>query len=474
MDYSVLGLLLPRYFRVVGDASRDGFQHKIEGVISKIIPWQPTYCSVPGCLSIQNSNYKERGLYPMDIASSIPIILLRLPADRQIKVLDVCCCPGSKFQMISDQSTSDSLVVGVDISKQRLEVCMSLLRSWHKIYGEYSSKRKCRRLVFHGDGTNFGRNRIGNMLFDSEIIDKDVEISGQIKKRNKSYRDRENKRLKALEASIIESGKDGSEEPTITMYDFDYVLVDAECTHDASYKHMKFIPPTEGTKGATIPESGTMSKPTAQLAHKRLTGENTATSDPSTTGAEQLRDLQRALLKNGFANLKVGGELVYSTCSQERAQNEDIVQWLLDQQGSSAQLVNAVDTLREVLPNGVSLKSAHEENVVSNIRDNDSTAVARTATTISSPTDIAPATTPPVLLSAEEVLQLSLPELANYLHTHCATEAAVRELSFAIWEWAASQDRPVVFESAVLPGTVRLSYQGAMSGHFVAKIRKMA
>lgn len=46
-------------------------------------------------------------------------------------------------------------------------------------------------------------------------------------------------------------------------------------------------------------------------------------------GAAALRALQRGLLRNGFQQLAPGGSLVYSTCSFARAQNEDVVRWLL-------------------------------------------------------------------------------------------------------------------------------------------------
>ena len=45
-----------------------------------------------------------------------------------------------------------------------------------------------------------------------------------------------------------------------------------------------------------------------------------------------LPQLQRALLRNGFRLLRPGGMLVYSTCSLTRAQNEDVVGWLLEQE----------------------------------------------------------------------------------------------------------------------------------------------
>lgn len=506
MDYSSLGSLLPRYFRFVGDAESDCVEYMAEGVIAKKVPWAPQFFCIPGCLSLRGSctpDYKQCGLYPMDIASSLPIMLLTLPADRKIKVLDLCCCPGSKFQMISDHCNSDSLVVGVDISKQRLDVCMSLLRSWNE--QQLATKKKCRQLLFHCDGTSFGESIIGKLIYDSDLINEDVEMCGKVRKRNKSYRDRESKRLKVLEASLLAPPVDGLESEKVSINDFDYVLVDAECTHDASYKHMKFIslPTEDPTSSAST--SQTLSKPTAELSHVRVAVEQASEQ----SGAEQLRDLQRGLLHNGFANLKVGGELVYSTCSKERAQNEDIVQWLLDSM-PNAELVNAVETLRSVLPGGVSVRTACETSetgsdtaVGTKISDHNTAAVARAAATHADADNAVAGgarPVPPGTLTAEQVLQVDLPQLFAYLRTHCSTDntystesnsnqsssnststsnssstsTAMRALSFSVWEWAASQTRPVVFESAALPGTVRLSYQGAMSGHFIAKIRKTA
>lgn len=467
MDYSTLGSLLPRYFRLVGDGDQAASEYEVEGIAAKKVPWMPNFCCIPGCLPIRGSttsDYKKCGLYPMDVASSLPIVLLNVPVDRKIKILDVCCCPGSKLQMVADRCTCDSLVVGVDIAKQRLEVCMSLQRSWDEQQRACSTKKQCRKLLFHGDGSIFGSGHTGNLLFDSDLIDEDVALVGKARKRNKSYRDRESKRLKALETSMQGPSNPHSASSSITLDSFDYVLVDAECTHDASYKHMKFIDlPKTSTEN-----TATLSKPTAELSHDRISTLDSHASQLS--GSEQLRDLQRGLLSNGYANLKIGGELVYSTCSKERAQNEDIVRWLLDSV-PTAQLVHAVDTLRELLPAGITLRTAPEESIA------DTTNTASTAVNSSTaPQQTAPPASSS-LLTAEEVLQLNLPQLSAYLSAHCNTtsdSSALRELSIAIWEWAAAQPRPVVFESAILPGTVRLSYQGAMSGHFIAKIRKLA
>lgn len=80
---------------------------------------------------------------------------------------------------------------------------------------------------------------------------------------------------------------------------YDKVLVDAECTHDGSLKH--------------IAKYHTWGWHT--FKDRVLQPERMAT----------LTDLQGSLLSAGFHLVKYGGTLVYSTCSLTRAQNEDVV-----------------------------------------------------------------------------------------------------------------------------------------------------
>ncbi|GBG84222.1 hypothetical protein CBR_g38194 [Chara braunii] len=85
---------------------------------------------------------------------------------------------------------------------------------------------------------------------------------------------------------------------------YDKVLVDAECTHDGSVKHiLKYDKWGWDT-----------------LEHRFL----------DVTRMANLRELQCRLLDNGFRLMKPTGTLIYSTCSLTRAQNEDIVSWLLE------------------------------------------------------------------------------------------------------------------------------------------------
>lgn len=77
---------------------------------------------------------------------------------------------------------------------------------------------------------------------------------------------------------------------------FDKVLVDAECTHDGSIRHI-----------IKMAENGWKD------AEKLLENSHTIT------------ELQLELLENGFAALRPGGRLVYSTCSLCTSQNENVI-----------------------------------------------------------------------------------------------------------------------------------------------------
>jgi 16S rRNA C967 or C1407 C5-methylase (RsmB/RsmF family) len=90
---------------------------------------------------------------------------------------------------------------------------------------------------------------------------------------------------------------------------YDRVLVDAECTHDGSIKHL--------SKFASWGW---------ETFEKRFL-------EPSRLAT--LETLQRSLLRNGYARLRPGGRLIYSTCSFARRQNEDVVRWLLGEEPSA-------------------------------------------------------------------------------------------------------------------------------------------
>jgi 16S rRNA (cytosine1407-C5)-methyltransferase len=55
---------------------------------------------------------------------------------------------------------------------------------------------------------------------------------------------------------------------------------------------------------------------------------------------KKLAHLQRELLISGLSALKVGGELVYSTCTTNTIENEGVIASILEELGESVELVN--------------------------------------------------------------------------------------------------------------------------------------
>lgn len=113
---------------------------------------------------------------------------------------------------------------------------------------------------------------------------------------------------------------------------YDKVLVDAECTHDGSLKHI--------------------------LKYNVWGWENFEKKFMDPARLSSLATLQRGLLANGFRMLKSGGTLVYSTCSFSKAQNEDIVSWFLGQEGSGVKLIPVE---KEILPSESCYSQHHKE-----------------------------------------------------------------------------------------------------------------
>ena len=291
-----------------------------------------------------------------------------LDATGELRILDLCCSPGLKLLQMADffhrTSSTSSItdthkqrpvkVVGVDICKHRINVCKSIVQKYF-IESETSGQEGRSKespgnvniQLYLEDGTIFGVNRppnvlvstpastssshsSSNLIFDSRVaMEEMVQRGGKRKRMNKSARAREKKRLRQIatsessdfvvnEAHDVQNGSesnhDEKEPQTTSIEPFDYVLVDAECSTDGSFKHIK----------ERIKESSS-NKLKKDDGH---TEENKRLTDPSKLA--ELVDLQRKLIASGFRLLKDGGTLVYSTCSLSEDQNEKVVKWLLE------------------------------------------------------------------------------------------------------------------------------------------------
>ncbi|CAE8676365.1 unnamed protein product [Polarella glacialis] len=258
--------------------------------------WAEVYaCDASANLSRAEA-YKDGSLYGVDAASVFAARCLSAkPGDR---VLDLCCAPGAKLCTISDAVGDTGEVVGVDIAEHRLAACRTVLRKY--MVGNV-------RLSL-GDGTCW--NPSAAQWFSLEPPP-----------RGRGQRGRKKRRFEAeAEAALKEADADGTEaaeveasqpsRPAPSLQLFDRVLVDAECTHDGSWRHLEKFRTQWGwdTLGGRVPW----------------------------VRQEGLFELQVGLISNGFNLLKEGGCLIYATCSLCRRQNEDVVAELLKQQPTAA------------------------------------------------------------------------------------------------------------------------------------------
>lgn len=369
-----------------------------------------------------------------------------------VKILDVCCCPGSKLQMIHSLVKGrepGSSIIGVDISDKRISVCKSLLRKTCSRISE--DHPRDRILIFQCDGRLFSPTAFGILRYDSAIREnREFASHYDRQKLNKSTRSMESKYLKSVEKAIRVANTSAAEldsssttttssfsssTPSLrgdSLNDFDLVLVDAECRHDASYRHMKFLrDPSDATLLPAEPlvaaspadESYTKGK---SSHHHRPLKRKAALSHSGPDGATDISVLQKDLLRNGYRLLKPGGVLVYCTCSEDALQNEAVVAALLAEE-PSAELLHALpDRLRDGI---------------------DASGTA----------------------AVHDILTKSIDELAAFARG--LSEDQLAALSAEICAAAAHRSSPLYREGS-LPGTVRVDYRGGMSGHFIARLRK--
>lgn len=213
--------------------------------------------------------YQEGKLLPMDLSSGLAVSLLDLKSSDH--VLDLCCAPGGKLVLASFlQGASDfskpeeaGTLTGVDLASHRLATCRSIIK-------KYNVQRA---RLFCADGTSFNE-RVREFTQPPTA----KESSNQAFHETTAFRKR----------------------PTrVTRAEYDKVLVDAQCTHDGSIKHIR--------------------------KHRQNDWKGFDLNQFTEESLEKLHQLQYDLLENGFKLLKSGGTLIYSTCSLSRGQNEEII-----------------------------------------------------------------------------------------------------------------------------------------------------
>ncbi|GKV41447.1 hypothetical protein SLEP1_g48982 [Rubroshorea leprosula] len=305
---------------------KPGYEARIQEIEAEIncklekVDWLPGFYALPPEVQIANSKaYQEGKIYGIDAASGAAVSALNISVGDH--VLDLCAAPGAKLCMMLDLLGDFGSVTGVDIARHRLAACRTMLQ-------KYSLGDRCR--LFVADGTAFALvpQRVDSVSssFESTFEEK-ADIFGEwtnrrpYKERKRAAKVREGVALNQNPELIFygqHSGIIGLSKSKLykTISDteasssgYDKVLVDAECTHDGSIRHIQKF---EHWGWKT-------------LQRRVLDAERT----------DSLTFLQLKLLRNGFRLLKVGGTLVYSTCSLTVAQNEDIVEQFLSENASA-------------------------------------------------------------------------------------------------------------------------------------------
>ncbi|KAL0686490.1 hypothetical protein Bca4012_053338 [Brassica carinata] len=313
---------LPRYVRL-----KPGFEDVVQEIESEInckmeqLNWLPGFYSIPPHVHIARSKaYQQGKMYGIDAASGAAVSALGIsPGDH---VLDLCAAPGAKLCMMLDLLGDKGTATGVDVARHRLSACRTMLQK----YGLGERSR-----LFLADGTTFSLPPTTNLpctasgSCDEETF-KQWTSRRPYKERKQVAKTRNNFVLPHdAHPEIVfyghNSGVIGLQKKDLfrpldqndyANCGYDKVLVDAECTHDGSIKHIQKFEQWGWTT----------------LERRVLDAERTDTN---------LTALQLNLLRNGFRLLKQGGILVYSTCSLTHAQNEDVVDEFLAE-SSSAEL----------------------------------------------------------------------------------------------------------------------------------------
>lgn len=326
------------------------------------VPWLPDnfgFYAIPSSFSLASSESFSSGkVYGMDVSSGAAVAALLMnvfDASRKsddsadsisnIRVLDLCCAPCLKTCAIADileekVSISSTVVVGVDVSEKRLQLGRNIIRKYH-IDCDTSGRKddiessNITIRLFKTDGTTFGstlsrEKDIQSLVFDSNVAKEQQSNAGKRKRQNKSAKAREKKMLKTVSAAVfkanneksVDSTKDEGKSLDLCIDQFDYVLVDAECSTDGALRHLqhKVIQSTKNN----VPLDDKVAN-------------NSKLTDP--TKIKELVRLQKKLIESGFRLLKQGGTMIYSTCSMDQEQNENVVRSLLQEFKGQVEIV---------------------------------------------------------------------------------------------------------------------------------------
>ncbi|KAJ1894856.1 hypothetical protein LPJ66_004940 [Kickxella alabastrina] len=324
---------LPRYVRIVQYAQRTSeeiqkLRLEVEadaGCRVSKVPGVPGFLEISDqSVSMSQINASACGdIVGMDVSSAIAALALSVsPGDN---VLDLCCAPGAKLLFLAELLDASGAceskrgsVTGVDIAAHRVATCC-------KQIAKHAGHSRGHVRVFIEDGTTFSTLAPRDRWWDPNA----VAAAAAVVANADGEAENSGRKPKSRRKKVVEPGKPWfASRPLSNWYSnsgtelYDRVLVDAECTHDGSLSHVQKY------------ERWGLEKLETQVI-----GDNRPTSVPV---------LQSKLLENGWRLLKVGGTLVYSTCSLSRYQNEYVVAGFLSRHGEDEACVEKINVLDDI------------------------------------------------------------------------------------------------------------------------------
>ena len=246
------------------------------------------YFKIPATHNLNKDPLYQAGkVIGMDAASAASVWALQL--EPGMTCLDTCTAPGMKLMLIKEAVGEAGRVIGLDVHEGRLRVCRNLVKKFgHPDIADSLFLLPTAWAIRDGspgpDGADW-MEAIGGQRFEEVVA--------------KSSKKRKVKRHRPTGQCI--------DVPVL----FDRVLVDAECTHDGSQRHLAKHDEADG------------------FWNKHSKGEKNRIFFDEESKIENLIISQKQLIENGFKLLKPGGRMVYSTCSLQHRQNQDVVDHLL-------------------------------------------------------------------------------------------------------------------------------------------------
>ena len=306
---------LPRYIRInpLKAIKIEEVQEDLNTTLTPV-EWIPNVYAIPSNAKISFSQaYKNGEIYGIDLSSCA--VVLALDPKPNENILDLCCSPGSKLCYIADCMKSYNVDIegslsGVDINQHRLNVCKTLVE-------KYGHKELIK--LYCEDGTTFNKFPKENVLYDKILVDAECTHDGSIKhlfkfcQEKKEKKDESNENKEGVSEEV--KTEENKEEKKLEQNQKEEKLSNKEKKRREKQRR-------EHLENLERKKMKINNEWTFESFEDRVLNEQKITN---------ITTLQKNLVRNAFSLLKPGGILVYSTCSFIKAQNEDVVKFLIEE-----------------------------------------------------------------------------------------------------------------------------------------------